>query len=119
MSETGPANRRGLGLEAFGGAPVGNLIALPRGAQEPIRVYVNGVEQVRGEDYDVLPGRIVFREPIYKEQLQKLTPLRKLALGLGLIGWYERNEVVDIEYRLDGRTKLVSDAKVLQVDSAP
>jgi hypothetical protein len=105
--------RRGHGDEAFGGAPVGQRVALPAGAQEPIRVYVNGVEQVRGEDYDVRGREIVFTEPIYKEQLKRLSPLRKLGLGLGLFGWYERNEVVDIEYRSGGATKLRSNAPVI------
>ena len=76
-------------------------------------MYVNGVSQIRDEDYRVVEGRIVFREPIYKEQLRKLSPIRKLGLGLGLFGSYERNEVVDVEYRTDAGAKLISDAPVL------
>ncbi len=108
-----PSGRRGHGTEAFGGTPVGNRIALPSGAEEPINVYVNGVKQVRGEDYLVEGKHIHFREPIYKEELKKLSPLRKFGLGLGLFGWYERNETVDIEYRSGGKTKLISNAPVL------
>jgi hypothetical protein len=109
-------SRRGHGTEAFGGSPVGDRVALPAAAREPIRVYVNGVEQTRGEDYDIKGSRIVFREPIYKEQLRHLSPLRKIGLGLGLFGWYERNEVVDVEYGSPAGTKLMSDATVMPAD---
>jgi hypothetical protein len=105
--------KRGHGTEAFGGSPVGDCVVLPAGAQEPIRVYINGVEQKRGEDYDVKENRVVFREPIYKEGLRHLSPIRKIGLGLGLFGWYERNETVDVEYRSAGKTKLISDATVV------
>jgi hypothetical protein len=116
--EPSPASdRRGHGEEAFGGKPVGRRVALPRGAEEPIKVYINGVEQVRGEDFVVRSREIVFREPIVKEQLRSLNPLRKLGLGLGLFGWYERNEVVDIEYRYRGSNQLLSDAPVIPGDS--
>ena len=109
MSEMG---HRGHGIEAFGGSPVGDCVALPAGAQEPIRVYINGVEQVRGKDYDIRRNFIVFREPIYKEGLRRLSPIRKIGLGLGLFGWYERDETVDVEYRSSAGTKLISNAEV-------
>jgi hypothetical protein len=105
--------RRGHGTEAFGGTPVGRRVALPRGAKEPITVFINGVEQKRGEDYKITEGEIVFREPIYKEDLRDLNWFRKIGLGLGVFGWYERNEAVDIQFQTSTGTKLRSDVPIL------
>ncbi len=105
--------RRGLGEEAFGGTPVGTRVELPPEAQEPITAYINGVEQTRGEDYDIKDGGIVFREPIYKEEVRQLNPLLKFGLALGLFGWYARNEVVDVQYQSPAGIKEVPDVPVL------
>jgi hypothetical protein len=113
MSDATTLKHRGHGDEAFGGTPVGNRVAVPAGAREPITVYVNGVEQKRGEDYDITDGQIVFREPIYKENLRELNWFRKLGLGLGLFGWYERNESVDIQFQSSAGIKLFSDVPIL------
>ena len=94
------------------GVEVGRRVRLPRGAEPPIRVYVNGVEQKRGTDYDIRGGEIVFRRSIVKEG--KVGGARWMAMWLGLFGTYRKNETVDVEYRLGGRTKLVSDAEVLE-----
>lgn len=112
-SDEATMKRRGHGTEAFGGTPVGNRVALPRAAREPITVFINGVEQRRGEDYKISDGTIVFREPIYKERLDDLNWFRKLGLALGVFGWYERNEAVDIQYQTPAGTKLRSDAPIL------
>lgn len=104
---------RGHGEAAHGGSPVGRRVPMPRGAQRPIRVYINGTEQVEGEDYTLHEGEVIFRDPILKEDLAELSLLRKLVLGLGLVGSYQRNETVDVEYRLRGRVELASDLRVL------
>ncbi len=94
-SDDGSMKRRGHGSEAFGGTPVGNRVALP------------------GEDYKISDGTIVFREPIYKEQLGDLNWFRKLGLALGVFGWYERNESVDIQFQTTAGIKLRSDVPIL------
>ena len=93
-----------------GSYAAGRRARLPRGASEPIRVYVNGVEQSRGEDWDVRAGHIVFTRPIVKEQV---SPGRWMAMYLGLFGSYRKNETVDLEYRLAGETKLAADVEIL------
>lgn len=103
---------RGHGKEAHGGKPVGRRVPLPRGAQEPITVHINGMEQQRGVDYKLHDGTIVFKDPILKEDLSELPLMRKLVLGLGLVGSYQRNETVDVEYHIDGKHQLASDLAV-------
>ena len=104
---------RGHGKAAHGGKPVGRRVRVPAGAREPIKVYVNGMEQSRGEDYTMHEGGIVFRDPILKEDLSELSAIRKVVLGLGLVGSYQRNETVDIEYTLNGRREFASDVAVI------
>ena len=99
------ANREEEGVE------VGRRVSLPRGAEPPIRVYVNGIAQREGVDYGIRSGEIVFTRPIVKEG--KVGGVRWLAMLLGLFGTYRKHETIDIEYRLRGQTKLVSDAEVV------
>ena len=102
---------RGHTTTERGGTPVGRRARLPRGAREPIRVFINGVEQKRGVDYELEPGGIRFTEPIYKEG--EIRGWRRWTLLLGLIGVYRKHEVVDVEYTLDGETRFASDVEIL------
>ncbi len=92
------------------GVEVGRRVRLPRGAEPPFKVFVNGVEQVEGADYDVRSGEIVFSRSIVKEG--KVGGVRWLAMLLGLFGTYRKHEVVDVEYRLGGKAELASDIEV-------
>jgi hypothetical protein len=93
-----------------GSYAAGRRVRLPRGASEPIRVHINGVEQIAGTDFEVRDGEIVFARPIVKETV---TPTRWAAMYLGLFGTYRKNETVDIEYTLDGKTKLAADVDIV------
>ena len=94
-----------------GSYAAGRRARLPRGAGEPIRVHLNGVEQPRGEVWDVRDAAIVFTRPIVKE---KVTTGRWLAMYLGLFGSYRKNETVDIEYTLGGEPKLAADVEITE-----
>jgi hypothetical protein len=93
-----------------GSEAVGRRVRLPRGAEPPIRVYVNGVEQQQGTDYELRPGEIVFKRQIIKE---KVGVGRWMAMYLGLFGTYRKHETIDVEYRLGGKVQLASDVEVL------
>lgn len=110
MQEGSP---RGHGSSHHGGKPVGRRVRLPRGAVDPIKVFINGHEQKLDLDYRIIDGEIVFREPILKEDLSGLSPLRKVVLGLGLVGSYQRDETVDVEYHLGESRHFSSDLEVL------
>jgi hypothetical protein len=93
------------------GVEVGRRVRLPRGAEPPFRVFLNGVPQTQGTHYRVQGREITFTRPIVKEG--KVSGMRWLAMLLGLFGTYRKHEVVDVEYRLRGETKLASDVDVL------
>ena len=103
MSDTGDIPK--------GSYAAGTRARLPRGASEPIRVHINGVEQPRGEVWDVRGEYVAFTRPIIKEQV---STGRWIAMYLGLFGSYKKNEQVDIEYTLDGKPKLAANVEVTE-----
>jgi hypothetical protein len=90
---------------------VGRRIRLPKGAGRPIQIFINGTEQKEGADYAVRGREIVFSRPLIKE---KVSGARWMAMLLGLFGSYGRNETVDVHFRYGGRTRVISDAKILE-----
>ena len=92
-----------------GSYAAGRRVKLPRGAEAPFVVFVNGVEQEEGEDYQLRAGEIVFTRQIVKE---RVGTGRWLAMYLGLFGTYRKNETVDLQFRRGGRTELASDLPV-------
>jgi hypothetical protein len=93
-----------------GSYAAGRRVRLPRGAQAPIHVHINGVEQTAGTDYEVRGNEVVFSRQIVKETV---TPTRWAAMYLGLFGTYRKNETVDVEYTLNGKTKLAADVDIV------
>ena len=92
-----------------GSYAAGRRIKLPAGAEAPYAVFVNGVEQQDGVDYNVGAGEIVFTRQIVKE---KVGTGRWLAMYLGLFGTYRKHETVDIQFTRGGKVELASDVKI-------
>lgn len=93
-----------------GSYAAGERVRIPAGAEPPFTVFVNGIEQSEGTDYEVQRPEIVFTRPIVKE---KIGTSRWLAMYLGLWGTYRKNETVDLQYTRDGKLQLVSDLAVV------
>jgi hypothetical protein len=87
----------------------GRRVKLPAGAEAPYAVFVNGVEQQEGADYDMRAGEILFRRQIVKEKVGKG---RWLAMYLGLFGTYRKNETIDLQFSRGGKVELRSDLPV-------
>jgi hypothetical protein len=92
-----------------GSYAAGRRVRLPAGAEPPFTVFINGIEQREGADYNVRAGEIVFTRPIVKE---KVGLGRWAAMYLGLFGTYRKNETVDLQYRRGGKVTLSSDLAV-------
>ena len=92
-----------------GSYAAGRRVKLPAGAEAPYVVFINGVEQREGADYEVRAGEIVCSRQIVKEQVGKG---RWLAMYLGLFGTYRKNETIDLQFQRGGKTELVSDLPV-------
>jgi hypothetical protein len=76
-------------------------VKLPRGAEPPYRVFVNGVPQQEGTDFKVVGDELRFARTLEKE---KLGLGRWTAIFLGLFGSYGKDDQVDVQYQLGGRT---------------
>jgi hypothetical protein len=92
-----------------GSYAAGKRVKLPPGAEPPFTVFINGVQQAQGADYEIRSDEIVFTRPIVKE---KVGTGRWLAMYLGLFGTYRKNETVDVQFTRDGKTTLVDDLPV-------
>jgi len=92
-----------------GSYAAGRRVRLPAGAVPPFVVYINGVEQREGADYEVGASEIVFNRQIVKE---KVGAGRWLAMYLGLFGTYRKNETIDLQFSREGKTELLSDLTV-------
>ena len=92
-----------------GSYAAGRRVRLPRGASQPVVVFVNGVAQTEYEDYRIEGNEIVFTREIIKEEIGMS---RWLAMYLGLFGTYRKNETIDVQFSRGGRTELASDLEV-------
>jgi hypothetical protein len=76
-------------------------IDLPDAAGTDFEVFVNGVRQLPGKDFDQVGRTLVFGRPLAREG--KLGFWRWLSIFLGIAGTYRRNDSVDIVYTQGGR----------------
>ena len=88
-------------------------VPLPRGAEPPLRVFVNGVEQEEGSDFEIAGGRLLFNRPLAKERLGFW---RWTAMFFALFGSYGKNDTVDVQYTLNGRTTVATGLEILPPD---
>jgi hypothetical protein len=99
-----------------GSYAAGERVKMPPKAGPPYTVYINGVEQTEGKDFDIEGRELHFTRPIVKE---KMDTGRWLAMYLGLFGTYRKDEKVDIQFQRDGKTELVADLPIIPYDDAP
>lgn len=81
-------------------------VALPAGAEPPYRVFVNGVPQREGVDYELAGRTLAFPRPLAKEG--RLGLLRWTSIFLGLIGTYRKNDSVDVQYTKNGQQRIAT-----------
>jgi hypothetical protein len=93
-----------------GSYAAGERVKIPAGAEAPYTIYINGVEQTEGEDFNIEDRELVFTRPIVKEEMGTS---RWLAMYLGLWGTYRKDEKVDIQFQRNGKTELVADLDIV------
>jgi len=85
-------------------------VRLPRGAEPPYRVFVNGVPQAEARDYEIRGRELLFFRPLEKERLGMG---RWTAMFFGLFGTYGKNDSVDVQYRLGDRDTVATGLDIL------
>ena len=84
--------------------PQRSRIELPDHVPQVFEVYVSGVRQVPGRDFQLEGRSLVFPRPL--EQEGRLGFWRWLSMWLGIAGTYRTNELVDVAYETDGRREV-------------
>jgi hypothetical protein len=74
--------------------------------QPPYEVFVNGVPQVQGEDYEVFGSTLVFERFLAREG--KLSSWRWIRMFLGIAGTYRKNDSIDVIYTLNGHRSVAN-----------
>jgi len=89
--------------------PVCSTVPLPANVRAPFEVYVNGVHQEAGVDYELRDHALVFERELKKEG--KLGFWRWF-LGAWGVGTYRQNDSVDVRYEVDGRPTLIEGLEI-------
>ena len=83
-----------------------SVVDLPPDVGLPFEVFLNGVPQRQGRDYEVEGHTLVFPRPLAEEG--KLGFWRWLSLFLGIAGTYRQDDSVDVVYRRSGQRVVAS-----------
>jgi hypothetical protein len=81
-------------------------VTLPAACRPPFEVYLNGVAQVEGRDYQRRGRELVFDRELRKEG--RLGFWRWLIGAFG-VGTYRQNDIVDVRYEAEGQPTVAHD----------
>ena len=91
-------------------------VPLPEGAEPPLRVFVNGVPQREGHDFQIAGRELLFDRPLEKERLSKA---KWSAIFFGLWGYYGKNDSVDVHYRVGGHDVVATGLDIIPPPDQP
>jgi hypothetical protein len=91
---------------------VESRVQLPPAATGQVEVYVNGIRQQEGADFERSDGELVFRRQLAVEG--RLGFWRWLSLFFGVAGTYRQNDSVDVVYEVDGRRTVETGLPILE-----
>ena len=77
-----------------------SIVRLPPGIRPPFDVYVNGVPQREGVDYELASGVLRFPRALARDQVSGW----RWLIGAFGIGTYRQDDSVDVRYERDGRS---------------
>ena len=89
-------------------------VELPASVPDSFEVYVNGVRQDRGVDYEVDGRSLVFPRTIAQEG--RLGFWRWASMWLGVAGTYRKHESVDVVYEASGKRQVATGLRPKPVD---
>jgi hypothetical protein len=81
--------------------------------RSPFQVFVNGVPQSAGADYDVVGGQLVFQRALRKDKVSGW----RWALGAWGVGTYRQDDSVDVRWvRPDGMPAVAERLEIVAVE---
>jgi hypothetical protein len=94
--------------------PERSRVDLPPHVPDDFDVYVGGVRQTRGVDYERMGRSLVFPRPIPQEG--RLGFWRWASMWLGIAGTYRKHQNVDLVYEVDGRREVATGLRPVPFD---
>jgi hypothetical protein len=89
-----------------------SIVQLPTAVREPYDVFINGVPQREGQDFQVKGRTLMFDRELRKDRISK----RRWLLGAWGVGTYKQDDSVDVRYEAaDGSPRV---AEALDIDVA-
>jgi hypothetical protein len=88
-----------------------SLVRLPDDVGDEFTVYVNGVPQREGVDFDMDGRMLVFNRAMRKDRVSGW----RWFLGAWGVGTYRQDDTVDVRYESDGRPQVAHALPVLAV----
>ncbi len=86
-----------------------STVKLPREVRSPYSVYVNGIPQQLGVDYEVREGALVFDRELRKDRISGW----RWLLGAWGVGTYRQNDSVDVRYEApDGSPRVAEGLEI-------
>jgi len=79
-----------------------SIVHLPAGVEQPFEVYLNGVPQYEGVDYEARGRELHFPRRLARD---RVSGWRWLVGAFG-IGTYRQDDSVDVRYERDGRSRV-------------
>lgn len=86
-------------------------VELPSHVPSTFEVYVSGVRQEAGRDFQMEGRSLVFSRELAEEG--KLGFVRWASMWLGIAGTYRKNETVDVVYESAGRRQVETGLKLV------
>ncbi len=80
-------------------------VDLPSYVSHPYEVFVNGVPQVEGADYEVVGSSLLFNRSLAREG--RLGFWRWLSMLLGIAGTYRKHDTIDVVFTVGGQRKVI------------
>jgi hypothetical protein len=91
------------------GAMERSRVKLPRDVRDPFEVYLNGVPQTLGVDFEVREGALIFERELRKDRISGW----RWLLGAWGVGTYRQDDSVDVRYEAaDGSPRVAEGLEI-------
>ncbi len=92
-----------------------SVVPLPSDVRSPFIVYLNGVRQEPGADFQVRDGALVFPKSLRKDKVSG----KRWFLGAWGVGTYRQDDSVDVSWtRPDGRAAVAQRLDISEADES-
>lgn len=89
-----------------------SLVPLPQFVDGPFQVFLNGVLQTPGDDFEVDGRTLVFPRVLRKDKISGW----RWFLGAWGVGTYRQNDSIDVRYEVNGQPRLAEGLAITEVE---